>query len=464
MDYNKYVNGIQAMGSLYSFEVMADGSFGELKLMALNQYFAGVLTMVPNAPEFYPGIPYRNYFTDVNFESFCYKCAMERKPLYSYVNAHGSWLTGLYIPIENEDGDSNIKYCLYVLNSEKDVNSDLISHRSHEVSEGIMRISTRLHENKDFYTQMAETVVEIKSVCNSQMSSVVIVDMDTEECTMIHDSGVDNEYLGKIADDMGCTPYELALRWEKNLADSDCLILKDLKVVEERDPVWAENLKKNGISSIVLYQIKFNEKLVGFIWAANFSEEQTMRIKETLEFTTFLIGAVIANHQFVDKLAVMSTVDMLTKVNNRNAMNKRIDSFIDGTTSLPKTMGVVFIDINGLKTVNDESGHNAGDKLLAKAAKLLKEPFWNYEIYRAGGDEFVILCPDISEGDFASRITEAKALADKTYDVSFAVGVKFLSGKYDIIRGMQIADERMYKDKEEYYKKNPDKDRRRFDR
>ena len=50
-----------------------------------------------------------------------------------------------------------------------------------------------------------------------------------------------------------------------------------------------------------------------------------------------------------------------------------------------------------LKNVNDDEGHDAGDKLLIRASALLKLAFGDYEIYRAGGDEFFIFCPDISE-------------------------------------------------------------------
>ena len=82
--------------------------------MAVNRQNIGMLQMNPNAPEFYPGIPYRNYWMDLNFESFVYKCAGTGQPLYSYVNARGVWLKGFYIPIRNledpageENGDGS---------------------------------------------------------------------------------------------------------------------------------------------------------------------------------------------------------------------------------------------------------------------------------------------------------------------------------------------------------------------
>jgi hypothetical protein len=55
---------------------------------------------------------------------------------------------------------------------------------------------------------------------------------------------------------------------------------------------------------------------------------------------------------------------------------------------------------------------------------------------------------------------QLRALADNTSDVSFAVGTVFCSGEYDVRNAMQMADERMYRDKEEYYRLHPEKDRR----
>ena len=103
MDYQSWIEGINGLASLYSFDILDDGSFSEIRLMAVNSMNVGMLQMNPNAPEFYPGIPYRNYWMDLNFESFAYKCASTNQPLYSYVNARGVWLKGFYIPVRNTD-------------------------------------------------------------------------------------------------------------------------------------------------------------------------------------------------------------------------------------------------------------------------------------------------------------------------------------------------------------------------
>ena len=163
----------------------------------------------------------------------------------------------------------------------------------------------------------------------------------------------------------------------------------------------------------------------------------------------------------MSRLEYRSVVDALTQVGNRNAMNDRVDRLVSGEDALPETMGIVFADINGLKVVNDKEGHEAGDKLLVRAASLMKIAFEGSEIFRAGGDEFVVISPNCTEENLALRVSQLRGLTDNTSDVSFAIGTEFCTESYDIRVAMNIADGRMYQDKAEYYRTHPEKDQRR---
>ncbi|WP_155984105.1 hypothetical protein [Ruminococcus sp. FC2018] len=57
-------------------------------------------------------------------------------------------------------------------------------------------------------------------------------------------------------------------------------------------------------------------------------------------------------------------------------------------------------------------------------------------IYCAGGDEFVVFCPGISEKKLAQQVRQLRSLADNTHDVSFAVGTAYVQGDYDICKAM----------------------------
>ena len=152
------------------------------------------------------------------------------------------------------------------------------------------------------------------------------------------------------------------------------------------------------------------------------------------------------------KLEILSTMDILTGTLNRNAMNNRIESLkADGINI--KTLGTIYMDLNGLKMVNDTSGHAEGDHFLKKAAAQLHQIFVEDEIYRIGGDEFMILVQDNSREEFEEKIRE---LEEAQTRLSFAIGACFQEGEIDIIAAMRAADKNMYKNKEKYYSTHPE--------
>lgn len=469
MDYQSWIEGIDGLASLYSFDILPDGSFSEIRLIAVNKQNEGMLHFSADAPEFYPGIPYRNYWMDLNFERYLYKSGNTKCSLYSYVNARGYWLKGFYIPVSNfdavsaEDGTKTV-YCLYILEYADNIETESMSQHSADVASAVTNLSIKLHEVQDFYQAMVAAATEIKEICGAELCSIYTVDKSSQKCRFINADGVQETMLSGIASEMECSPYEVALRWEKALAMSDCLLLENLEVIKERDTLWYNSLCRHEIKNIILYEIRYKQTLVGFIWAANFDTSKLMRIKSTLELSAFLLAAVIQNHQLITRLEVRSTVDGLTQVCNRNAMNDRVDKLVSGTEKLPDSLGIVFADLNGLKTVNDDEGHDAGDRLLTRAAGLLKIAFGDYEIYRAGGDEFVVFMPDVTEEVIQQQITQLRALTENTEDVRFAVGSSYCVGEYNICHAMQRADENMYKDKEEFYRQHPEKDRRKRSR
>lgn len=495
MDFQSWIEGIGGLASLYCFDVLPDGTYSEIKLMAVNKINEGMLHMFPNAPEFYPGIPYRSYWMDLNFESFVYKCAATNEPLYSYVNARGVWLKGFYLPIVDFEGgvpnvvsgvggagaagavgadvaggvgvpgsaevaDKKTLYCLYIVSYSDQVETENMAHRPAEVANAVLDIGIRLHETPDFYQSLAGAAGQIREFCGAEMCSLYIVDRNSGECCFINEHGLQEGLPEQLANEMGCTPLDVADAWEEDLALSDCLLLENLEVIRERDPLWYRSMCSHGVKNIILYAIRYKQKMVGYIWAANYDVTKLEQIKETLELSTFLLAAVIDNYQMFSLLEIKSTVDALTRLNNRNAMDEYTVKLTSGEEKLPETMGVVFADLNGLKRVNDEEGHNAGDKLLKRAAALLRLVFGDEQIYRAGGDEFIVFCQNATEERVEEQVSQLKGMAENTNDVSFAVGSVFCTGAYDINAAIQEADDKMYQDKKNYYLTHPQIDRR----
>jgi len=138
---------------------------------------------------------------------------------------------------------------------------------------------------------------------------------------------------------------------------------------------------------------------------------------------------------------------VLTGVDNRNSYIRELN---ERYRNLPDTLGVIVVDINGLKAANDQYGHGYGDTIIRRTAFILRENL-PFKVYRIGGDEFIIPCPDIEQADFESMCGRLHDAFDKDKDVSVSIGCSWKGGEIDIDKQILCADELMYVEKESYY-------------
>jgi diguanylate cyclase (GGDEF)-like protein len=137
-------------------------------------------------------------------------------------------------------------------------------------------------------------------------------------------------------------------------------------------------------------------------------------------------------------------------------MNNRVLRLVSGRERAPQSLGVVFADLNGLKMVNDSEGHGVGDCLLKEAALILKLVFEGCEIYRAGGDEFVVVALDIPKQTLENAVEKLRKDSADPENVSFALGFYYDENGGDIRIALREADARMYQDKKRFYDRYPD--------
>ncbi|MCR4617049.1 MAG: diguanylate cyclase [Lachnospiraceae bacterium] len=151
--------------------------------------------------------------------------------------------------------------------------------------------------------------------------------------------------------------------------------------------------------------------------------------------------------------STLSSVDVLTELKNRRGFQQVLDDIRDD-----EKIGVLFCDVNSLKSVNDNKGHEAGDELLKGFAKMLKDGFKGKEICRISGDEYVVIFRDLIESEVIEKI-DAFHKVVMANDWIASCGYEAGTGdkKMDVMRA---AEKKMYLDKHEYYI-STGKDRRR---
>lgn len=147
-----------------------------------------------------------------------------------------------------------------------------------------------------------------------------------------------------------------------------------------------------------------------------------------------------------EQLTYISYRDSVTALYNRTRYTEVLTS-LENTTA--KDIGVAYIDLNGLKQVNDTQGHTAGDTFIRNAARLLSDLFGE-NCYRIGGDEFVILEFETTYDDFMARIRQLQQTAD-CENVSLSIGSYWEEKCDDLEDLLKKAESQMYAEKETYY-------------
>ena len=464
MDFQSFVDQMEPMACIISVEKFSDGSYGNIRLVTGNRAY---ITSIENKDtvsstqmlknEFIPNSPYEDYIPkDLNFEDACYRCAILKKPYHTYIHPdrYSFWLDIYMMPLASDD--ANVGYCVYIQEFTMEENSERMSNLSASISSAVLQTCLKLKGSKDFKNTIDEVLSDVREICAADRCSILLTDYRERRCTVLSQAiapGVDavsfKQHIEQEFDDF----FDVVDTWQDTIAGSTCLIIKnekDMEVLKKRNPIWHFSLKKADVGSLVLFPLAYNDEILGYIWAVNFDIENAMMIKETLELTTRLIASEIANYQMLDRLKVMSTMDMLTGVMNRNAMNNRIDLLVQ-EGGIPDRFGIIIADLNGLKRKNDREGHGAGDALLRGAAAILSDVFRDAEIYRAGGDEFMIIAFDIPEEELEARVEKLRRDSEAPENISFALGMYYDRGEGDIHKAMRAADERMYQDKKRYY-------------
>lgn len=243
--------------------------------------------------------------------------------------------------------------------------------------------------------------------------------------------------------------------WKKYLKGNTSVVIKDIEEIKEDDPLVYGLLKMQHIHCVINSPIYDNGKIIGYVGVDNYKEDETIDIQYLLESVAYFLSAKMVKERLLRRLDFLSHYDILTGVHNRNAMMEAIDAL--EKTEL--TVGIVYVDDNGLKKLNDTYGHFYGDIHIKKTANLLCKSFGENYVYRAGGDEFVVLVPGISESDFLSRFSQYEEFVKLDGHMSVAVGKEWIHSASMIKAAIHQADQKMYANKQEYYKKSEQKAR-----
>ncbi|MDO9494053.1 EAL domain-containing protein [Acetobacterium sp.] len=169
-----------------------------------------------------------------------------------------------------------------------------------------------------------------------------------------------------------------------------------LPVTADEERQW---LKKQKVRSQILVPIQSNHSIIGLIGFDEMHGSKALRVidQDWLRVLANLLADAIAKVETEHDMNYLAYYDPLTGIPNRVLFYRRLEQAIDLARETGKNLGVIFIDLDGFKEVNDTLGHDWGDQLLSRIGKRLTDCLGEADLVgRFGGDEFLIMVPQIS--------------------------------------------------------------------
>jgi diguanylate cyclase (GGDEF)-like protein len=311
--------------------------------------------------------------------------------------------------------------------------------------------------------QIEETLVEcIRTLNSTDRADIainrllsIVADYHAAERAYIfefHDDGIymDNTYewckegIEPQIQMLQNTEIALISRWFDHFDQKGEFYITSLSDEVDKSSGEYELLQVQGIDSLMAAPLRVKGRIVGFIGVDNPTENvDSMLLMQSV--TSFILDD-IQKRKDIDLLYELSYHDLLTKVGNRHA-------YVRCMTELEQKkqtdVGILFADINGLKPANDQFGHERGDAMIIEVADILKDNF-DENIFRIGGDEFVVFVVGIAEQEFYKKVETLKKHWPSE-EVTASLGYTWTQSSENLEAKVAKTDRLMYESKEHYY-------------
>jgi diguanylate cyclase (GGDEF)-like protein len=184
-------------------------------------------------------------------------------------------------------------------------------------------------------------------------------------------------------------------------------------------------------------------------------DSKKILFKEFNQMAVYLNNMLESKEKLKTQLEHLAITDKLTGINNRLKIDELLQNEIVRSKRYNHAFGFAIIDIDNFKSINDNYGHQVGDSVLIKIAKILKENIRNVDyLGRWGGEEFVIICPETSlEGTLKLMEDLKKIIESESFEtvgtVTASFGLTLFDLEDDASTILKRADDALYKAKDD---------------
>ena len=301
----------------------------------------------------------------------------------------------------------------------------------------------KLNSDTDIDVGINNLLATVNDYFQADRTYVFEIDPDRDVLINTFESICGQEVSAQM-DNLQEVPVSVIKVWMQNFRQGRSYYMSDLE--QERGQPSYEMLKAQQVWRLLAVPLMKGGAVVGFLGVDNpRAHYDDATLLASIQF--FVTNSLDRKKQqaYLEKLSYR---DMLTGLYNRNRYIERLEAY---KQVQDQQIGAIYIDLNGLKKVNDEQGHRAGDELIVRAAGTIAGIFAE-DAYRVGGDEFVVILLDVSREEFA-RKTEQLRRQMQENSVDASIGGVWQASTENLEDLLRRADENMYREKKRYYSK-----------
>lgn len=255
----------------------------------------------------------------------------------------------------------------------------------------MIRLTSRLKSE-----EIAKEIAGLLENClNPKEIAVFLSDEGEKRLNIVAHRGLSEDWIPRLV-------YELDDKYSKGKVGVS---------FEKKIPIGEREFAMLGIQEPypifnpdVCYPLSYQNKRFGVI-AITGKKDLSERERNLLGVVTNIAGVALNNMQSFEDITFTARTDPLTKLYNIGYFKERFMDEINRAKRSQHNLSVAIIDLDNFKAYNDTYGHQAGDQLLIRFAQIFKKHFGKIDtLARYGGDEFIVMCPEIKKQEAAKSI------------------------------------------------------------
>lgn len=254
-------------------------------------------------------------------------------------------------------------------------------------------------------------------------------------------------------------PAEVVSWWFNRFKKDNVIYMEDIKQIKKDAFEKYANSIEINVKSVITIPIMANGKLQGVVGLDSVKEKKHWS-RENIKLLKIMVNLVangLTQVKSAKRIEFMAYYDQLTELPNRFLFEEEVRKAIKKADENAKRIGIIFIDLDNFKVINDTMGHNSGDDLLKDVGmKFLKQVEKTNLVARFGGDEFMILLNDITDSKDVVKIAdkvmsifeESFRIKDQEFVVTASAGISmYPADGQDATALIKNADTAMYEAK-----------------